>query len=133
MDAARRNFVRERAGDRCEYCHLHQDHQSAVSLQLEHIVANQHRKDDSPENLALACLRCNLHKGTNLVGLDPQTGSVTPLFHPRQHVWCEHFEIRDGRIVGSTAIGRTTATLLQMNTPDRIELRLALAAAGLWR
>jgi hypothetical protein len=37
-----------------------------------------------------------------------------------------------GRIVGLTVIGRTTVELLQMNTPDRIELRLALLTAGLW-
>jgi hypothetical protein len=49
---------------------------------------------------------------------------VTPLFNPRQHIWAEHFELREGKVIGLTAIGRTTAALLQMNTPDRIELRL---------
>jgi len=34
--------------------------------------------------------------------------------------------------LGLTAIGRTTAALLQMNTPDRVELRLDLLTAGLW-
>jgi hypothetical protein len=133
MDAATCRLVTERAEGRCEYCHLHRDHQAAVPLQIEHIIARQHRGDDSPENLALACLRCNLHKGTNLVGRDPETGAVTPLFHPRQHVWSEHFKLRDGQIVALTAIGLTTAALLQMNTPDRIDLRLDLVAAGLWK
>ena len=84
-------------------------------------------------NLALACHRCNLHKGTNLVGRDPQTGRIAALFHPRQNAWSEHFAFCDGEIVGLTATGRTTASLLQMNTPDRTELRLRLIEAGLWR
>lgn len=71
MDAALRSWVAERAGNRREYCHLHRDHQSSVPLHIEHIIARQHRGDDSSENLALACLRCNLHKGTNLTGMDP--------------------------------------------------------------
>jgi len=133
MDAARRRLVNERAGQRCEYCHLHRNHQAVAALQVEHITARQHKGDDSVENLALAGLRCNLHKGTNLVGRDPESGAVTTLFHPRQHVWTEHFELRDGQIIGLTAIGRTTAALFQMNTPDRIELRLDLVATGLWQ
>jgi hypothetical protein len=132
MDVSLRRFVHERAGHRCEYCHLHQDHQTVIPLQVEHITARQHRGDDSPENLALACLRCNLHKGTNLVGRDTLTGEVTLLFNPRQHVWLEHFVLKDGEILGLTAIGRTTAALLQMNTPDRFELRRDLIAAGFW-
>jgi hypothetical protein len=54
------------------------------------------------------------------------------LFHPRQHNWTEHFNLGGVQVVGRTAIGRTTAALLQMNAPDRIELRLQLMAAGLW-
>ncbi len=42
----------------------------------------------------------------------------------------EHFTVRDGQIIGLTAIGRTTASLVRMNTPDRIELRRALLLAG---
>jgi len=132
MDAALRRFVMERAGHRCEYCRLHRDHQPSVLFHIEHVTARQHGGDDSPGNLALACHHCNLHKGTNLVGRDPQTGQVTHLFHPRQHNWTEHFNLGGGQVVGRTAIGRTTAALLQMNAPDRIELRLQLMAAGLW-
>lgn len=83
MDAALRRWVAERAEYRCEYCQLHRDHQPAVPLQIEHITARQHGGGDSPENLALSCLRCNLHKGTNLTGIDPETREITRLFHPR--------------------------------------------------
>jgi len=83
-------------------------------------------------NLALACHRCNLRKGPNLSTLDPETGELTRLFHPRQDRWNGHFEFQQGRNIGLTAVGRTTAALFQMNTPDRIELRRQLLAAGLW-
>ena len=36
MDAARRRFVNERAGQRCEYCHLHRNHQAVAALQIKH-------------------------------------------------------------------------------------------------
>jgi hypothetical protein len=36
MDAALRQFVIERAGDRCEYCHLPQDF-SELRFHVEHI------------------------------------------------------------------------------------------------
>lgn len=103
-----------------------------VSFHVEHIVARQHTRDDSRENLALACQRCNLRKGANLTGLDPETSELTRLFHPRRDRWTNHFMLRDGYIVGLTAVGRTTAALLQMNTPDRRELRMDLWVNGLW-
>ncbi len=35
------------------------------------------------DNLALACLRCNRHKGPNVGSFDPLTGQLTPFFNPR--------------------------------------------------
>ena len=38
---------------------------------------------DEVDNLALACHRCNLHKGPNLSGIDPLTGDpVSPAARP---------------------------------------------------
>ncbi len=51
---------------------------------IEHIVPKIHGGTDSPDNLALACIDCNPHKGTNLTGIDPEMGEVTGLFHPRR-------------------------------------------------
>jgi 5-methylcytosine-specific restriction endonuclease McrA len=131
MHAALRRAVEERAGQRCEYCRLHHDFQPLAPFHVEHIIARQHGGDDSLENPALACHRCNLHKGPNLTSIAPETGELTPLFNPRRNRWAEHFELRQARIIGLTSVGRTTATLLRMNTPDRIELRYDLLAAGL--
>src|SRR6266446_2043944 len=55
--------------------------------------------------VALACDRCNAHKGANLTGIDPDTGSIVPLFNPRVHVWEDHFVLSGVTIVGLTAMG----------------------------
>ena len=53
MDAATRELVRRRAGERCEYCRLHQEH-SGLKHHVEHIVARQHGGSNGIDNLALA-------------------------------------------------------------------------------
>src|SRR5688572_14762690 len=112
MDAAVRNLVRDRADDRCEYCGLRQDQSPLAALHVEHVIPRKHGGGDDPENLALACVACNLHKGTNVAGYDPQTGALTELFHPRRQRWSDHFEWRGVFIVGRTAQGRTTVDVL---------------------
>ena len=69
-------------------------------------------------------------QGTNLTGIDPDTGATVRLFHPRKDLREEHFSCMGGRIVERTPTGRATVWLLQMNSPDRLELRVALQAAG---
>jgi len=122
MDARLRELVKQRAAGRCEYCGLRQE-QEPLAFHVEHITARQHEGKDTGENLALACHHCNLHKGTSLSGLDPQTGVLTRLFHPRLDDWNEHFSRRGGEIIGLSAIGRTTVRLLRMNADGRLQLR----------
>ena len=130
MDAAKSQFVRHRAAHLCEYCRSSQEH-SALRFHIEHVKAEQHGGTDDPENLALACPECNYQKGTNLSGVDPDTGKVTRLFHPRRDRWEDHLA-RDGAfIVGKTPVGRTTAWLLEMNTGDRLRWRELLFRLGL--
>ena len=130
MDSASSELVRQRAGHRCEYCHLPQ-HASALRFHIEHIVARQHAGTDAAANLALPCPECNLQKGTNLTGIDPDTGAVTRLFHPRRDQWAEHFARDGARIVGKTPAGRTTVWLLEMNAGDRLRWREMLLRLGL--
>ncbi len=125
MDAALIQIVRQRAGYRCEYCRLFQDH-SVLRFHIEHIIARQHGGTDDAENLALACPECNYQKGTNLTGMDPDTDEVTRLYHPRRDQWGDHF----ARIVGRTPVGRTTVWLLEMNTGDRLRWREMLLRLG---
>lgn len=123
MDAQTRARVRERAGHRCEYCQLHQDDSPLAALHIEHIIPKVHGGTDDLENLALACIDCNLHKGTNLSGVDPASGEITKLFHPRRESWEAHFMWRGNEIVGRSASGRTTVRVLQMNSEDQLALR----------
>ena len=122
-----RRRVRERAGDRCEYCHTRQADEPFISYQVEHIIAIQHGGGDGEENLALACSHCNLHKGPNLAGIDPTTGELEPLFNPRRQSWDEHFEDRGIWIEGTTPCGRAIVRVLAMNAQARVELRQELA------
>ena len=124
MDDAIRQFVRQRAGNRCEYCRVHQRYYPDFTFHVEHIVAKQHRGTDDPGNLALACHLCNRKKGPNLTGIDPDTGEFTRLFNPRMDVWEEQFRLDpSGEIVGLTDLGRTTAYVLDMNSEIRIQIR----------
>ena len=123
MSSKLRNLVQERAGNRCEYCHIHQDDEPFYRFHLEHIIARQHRGSGGPTNLALSCHHCNLHKGPNLSAIDPITEQVVLLFNPREQNWHEHFSLRGPSILGLTPIGRATIQLLQMNALARVELR----------
>jgi hypothetical protein len=130
MDAAARQLVWQRAGDRCEYCRLPQAAAPAFTFHVEHIRARQHGGGDEPANLALACPDCNRHKGPNLSAIDPETQTVVSLFHPREHAWNEHFAMVGAQIEGITAVGRATVELLDMNNDERVEMRAELQDCG---
>ena len=130
MDAATRRLVRERAQDRCEYCRLPQGAQPYVTFHIEHILPRKHGGSDDLLNLALACERCNAFKGTDLSGIDPDTGNVERLFDPRTQNWPEHFELREAVICGHTPAGRATVAVLGMNEDRRGQLRAELLALG---
>jgi hypothetical protein len=123
VDQDLREVVRRRAGNLCEYCHIPQEATPLIAFHVEHIVSRQHGGSDDPAGLALACDRCNAYKGPNITSIDPETGALTALFHPRIDLWSDHFAIRGGQVVGLTPSGRATARLLNMNAPKRVELR----------
>lgn len=102
-----------------------------ITFHIEHIIAKKHGGGDDEANLALACDQCNLHKGVNLSGIDPETGSIVSLFHPRKECWSEHFRDYEGLILGTTPTGRATVQVCDMNSPDRIELRSLLPDFGM--
>jgi HNH endonuclease len=122
MDADLREFVQRRAENRCEYCRLPSASQ-LLPFHIEHIVAKQHGGTDNANNLAWACGRCNAFKGTNLSSIDPETGAIVALFHPRLDLWQSHFTIEEAEIIGLSPSGRATVRLLQMNSRRRVELR----------
>jgi hypothetical protein len=126
-----RQLVIQRASGACEYCLVHQTF-SIYSHEVDHAIALKHGGQTISENLVLACLPCNRHKGSDLTSLDPLTGEITALFNPRIQTWSDHFQLEGGFILGLTATGRTTLFLLKMNEASRLQLRQALASQGLY-
>jgi hypothetical protein len=128
IPAGLRRLVIERANGQCEYCRL----PAAVSFypyEVDHIIAEKHDGATEAGNLAYTCARCNRSRGTDLGSFDPQTREFTFLFNPRMQVWEEHFVVQEELIVGITAVGRTTAKLLQMNTEERLAERRGMNIA----
>ncbi|HBN76299.1 MAG TPA: hypothetical protein DD473_10875 [Planctomycetaceae bacterium] len=123
INAQLKSEIRERAQHKCEYCQLEQQDSPLASLQIEHIIPRKHGGLSRSKNLALACIDCNLHKGANLTGIDPDSNLITPLFHPREQSWEDHFEWHGPKLYGKTDIGRTTIRVLNMNSDDQVSLR----------
>jgi 5-methylcytosine-specific restriction endonuclease McrA len=125
MNESARSLVKRRAGNRCEYCQIHQEDSPLAALHIEHIRPLKHGGGSDDSNLGLACIDCNLHKGANLTGIDPLTDEITQLFHPRQQLWDDHFRWEGLQIAGITDVGRTTVRVLCMNSDEQLELRMA--------
>lgn len=122
--------VRDRAERKCEYC-LVPESVALIEHQVDHIIALKHGGRTVAENLALCCVICNKHKGSDIASIDPETGNLERLFDPRRDRWRDHFELHEGKISPRTAIGRVTVRLLQLNRPERIKERELMIRAGL--
>jgi hypothetical protein len=129
IPVALRRLVRERAGERCEYC-LVPEQLTLAAHWVDHIIAEKHGGRTEETNLALSCVLCNQHKGSDLTSIDPETGAITPLFHPRRDQWSAHFRLAGARVEPLTPTGRVTVRLLQLNHPDRVEERELLLRLG---
>ena len=123
--------VRERAQFFCEYCHISEQWQY-VRFTVDHIIPVKIGGTNEEDNLALACFHCNRRKGLQVTGRDPGSGEEVPLFHPRRHIWSEHFIWSNDRlnIMGLTSIGRATVEALELNRDRAIRIRAADLAVG---
>ncbi len=130
IPSALRRLVYERARGCCEYC-LIPEAATFASHEIDHIIAEKHGGSTVAENLALSCALCNKHKGSDLASIDPSTGDIVPLYHPRQDIWSEHFQLQGAELMPLTSRGRVTVRLLQLNRPERIVERQLLIEAGL--
>ena len=120
--------VAARANYRCEYC-LAPEELSGKEFQVEHIVPVSAGGADELNNLALACFRCNLSKGTaQAEQLSPGDQPVR-LFNPRTDDWNTCFEFvltpdsEAARIVAKNDIGRASVSRLRMNAPHAVHAR----------
>jgi 5-methylcytosine-specific restriction endonuclease McrA len=130
IPAALRRLVRERAGSACEYCRV-PEAAALLPHEVDHVIAQKHGGATEADNLALSCLLCNKHKGSDIASRDPEDRALVPLFHPRRDRWRDHFELTQAEIVPLTPTGRATARLLGLNQPRRAQERALLVAAGL--
>lgn len=77
-----------------------------------------------------ACFECNRAKGSDIASIDALSGALTPLYHPRQQNWHEHFRCNGPLIEPLTAEGWVTVMLLRMNSPKRVAIRDNLLQEG---
>lgn len=111
-----RQFVRQRAKCLCEYCHSPERSSSDI-FTIDHLLPKSLGGSDEPENLALACRRCNERRYNFTTGIDPQTGEEAAIFNPRWQKWAEHFIwISKGlKVIGTTPTGRATCYRMDFN------------------
>jgi hypothetical protein len=96
------------------------------------VIARQHGGASDLENLALACLHCNRHKGPNVGGVDPGARRFIRLYHPRRDRWDEHFGWEGAKLRGRNAIGRVTIQVLAINDPDVVSVRAQVILEGVF-
>ena len=117
-----RNQVHKRAKASCEYC-LQPEQFSLHKHEPDHIVPVQHGGATDLENLALACFRCNRHKGPNVGSFDPDTGILVPFFNPRKDNWDDHFRLEDGVLSALSPQARVTVNIFKLNDEKRVAER----------
>ena len=126
-----RSRVKIRANYCCEYCKS-QENLSSSPFSIDHIIPLAKNGTNDLDNLALACPGCNNHKFTHTQALDPVSGEIVPLFHPRQQEWTQHFKWSSdySTMIGLTPTGRVTIIRLKLNRDYLVNLRKALFLTG---
>ncbi|MEP7339689.1 MAG: HNH endonuclease [Acidobacteriota bacterium] len=124
--------VIERAKGCCEYC-LSQAKFSPDTLSVEHITPYARGGTNDFDNLAASCQCCNNLKYILVEAIDPLTGELAPLFHPRRDRWNDHFGWNKDYtlMVGRTATGRATIEKMDLNREGVVNLRRLLAGGKL--
>lgn len=131
VPAALRRKVHERADGRCEYCRMPQIFDPA-GFEVDHVIPEKMDGRTELDNLALACFKCNNHKGPNIAGIDPDSGEKAYLFDPRSDTWDDHFQWQGAVLSGLSPTGKATVALLQINASHRVAHRRQLIAEGVF-
>lgn len=132
MNARLKAEVQAQAHGCCEYC-WSQEEYSPDPFSVEHITPLSRGGNDELENLAFACQGCNNRKYVNTEAVDPASGELAPLFHPRRDLWPQHFAWNDDYtlVIGVSATGRATVARLALNRKGLVNLRRVLREQGL--
>jgi hypothetical protein len=132
LPLALQRLLQERARGVCEYCRSSVE-VTGQDLTLDHIFPTSRGGPHDPDNLCLCCSWCNLYKQAAVDGIDPRSGRVVPLFHPRLQQWEDHFRWSPTatRVIGRTAVGRATIQALRLNRPSLVRSRTVWVRFGL--
>lgn len=127
IPAKLQQLIKERAFGCCEYCVCPDSH-ATQTHSYEHIFPEVLGGALTADNLALACQGCNNKKYNKTQAIDPVSGELALLFHPRQDDWHEHFVWSPDCLIliGLTPTGRATVAALALNRPGVINLRSVL-------
>jgi HNH endonuclease len=122
-----KTVIKQRAGGCCEYC-LSQMAFCPDPFSIEHIIPRSKGGTNDLDNLAMACQGCNNFKYSHICAIDPITGELAQIYHPRQDQWNEHFawSIDYSQLLGLTMSGRATVERLQLNREGVVNLRRLL-------
>jgi len=131
ISAELRRIVVARAEGLCEYCLIHED-DTFFGCHVDHIISEKHGGLTQADNLAYACLFCNLHKGSDVGTFALGTQTLVRFFNPRVDRWSEHFAIdSDGiSLLPLTDISEATARIFRFNSEERLLERQALRDVG---
>ena len=131
IPVAMRREVWLRAENRCEYCQMPQLFDPAT-FEIDHVIPEKMNGVTEAANLALSCFKCNNHKGPNIAGINSATGEKAYLFDPRSDRWEENFQWDGPTLIGLTAKGNATISLLQINDNHRVAHRRQLITEGVF-
>ena len=124
IPSALQRQIRDRFANCCAYCRT-AEALTVTTFEFEHIVPLSAAGATVFENLCLACPTCNRYKANRQTAIDPGTQAITPLFHPQQQSWSDHFawNAEATEVTGLTAIGRATIAMLKMNRLQMTRVR----------
>ena len=126
-----RSLIASRAKGKCEYC-LTPALFCIDPFVAEHIHPVSKGGVTSTENLAFSCMGCNGYKQDKTEAYDPFSQSIVALYHPRVHLWKDHFvwNIEFTHLIPLSGIGRISIIELQLNRAGVVNLRNILLITG---
>lgn len=130
ITVAERQQLLAQAKERCSYCRS--PYWIGIPMVIDHIIPLASGGNHDIQNLCLACYRCNQFKSAKVKGFDSIENLVVRLFHPHEQSWIEHFEWSDDgtRILGKTAHGRVTVSVLRLNNDWIVSARRIWTLSG---